>query len=162
MPADAGFDPRRGARACGSTEANPGNRDPLRLPSMPRPAGWLFPRPSQGNDLQDPKRQTIGDDACVQEPPTPPPFGEAGSSSTGEGRSPRPYAGMMAARNGKSNANLPAYGWVVTDAQSRFCAAAYALNAFSFWIKTARTTLESSARPRFKTESGMIPTFLWE
>src|ERR1043165_8497903 len=52
------------------------------------------------------------------------------------------------------NLRLRDYGLLVILAQSTPWAAAYWAKAFSFWMRTARTTLESSARPALMIKSG--------
>src|SRR5207247_1256581 len=45
------------------------------------------------------------------------------------------------------------YGLLVIFAQFNPWVAAYLAKAFSFWMRTARTTLESSARPSLRMKS---------
>src|SRR5262249_15142936 len=52
------------------------------------------------------------------------------------------------------------YGSLVIWDQLKPITPAYLANDFSFWIRTARTTLESSARPRFGIRSGITSIFL--
>jgi len=60
----------------------------------------------------------------------------------------------------RSAAIFSNYGWLVIFCQLIPCVPAKIANAFSFWISTARTTLESSARPNSSWLSGRMLVFL--